>query len=200
MPPLLLHPSSCTALHCCLQPLAYLAQRPASSLPPPTYTPHPPARPQTYEGLCQAFRPDQVQGVQEEVQLREQDFGNFQDMEGKKREKAERLRFGRFFYRFPNGESGADVYDRWVGGQADGRMGGLAIGCVLEQGAWEGGLCLLMNPHVTRPHFTPVAALPTPLCLPTPCPSHPHPLHPHPLHPPLHPHHIMLLLLQDDAV
>ncbi len=35
-----------------------------------------------------------------------------QDAEGKQREKAERLRFGRFFYRFPNGESGADVYDR----------------------------------------------------------------------------------------
>lgn len=32
--------------------------------------------------------------------------------QGKQREKAERLRFGRFFYRFPNGESGADVYDR----------------------------------------------------------------------------------------
>ena len=45
-------------------------------------------------------------------QLREQDFGNFQDFEGKRREKAERLRFGRFWYRFPNGESGADVYDR----------------------------------------------------------------------------------------
>lgn len=28
-----------------------------------------------------------------------QDFGNFQDAEGKQREKAERLRFGRFFYR-----------------------------------------------------------------------------------------------------
>ncbi|KAL4428501.1 hypothetical protein ABPG75_002590 [Micractinium tetrahymenae] len=67
---------------------------------------------QTYEGLAMAFQPEQVQGVQEEVQLREQDFGNFQDAEGKKREKAERLRFGRFFYRFPNGESGADVYDR----------------------------------------------------------------------------------------
>ena len=35
-----------------------------------------------------------------------------QDAEGKQKEKAERLRFGRFFYRFPNGESGADVYDR----------------------------------------------------------------------------------------
>lgn len=67
---------------------------------------------QTYEGLIQAFEPEQLLGVQEEVQLREQDFGNFQDAEGKKREKAERLRFGRFFYRFPNGESGADVYDR----------------------------------------------------------------------------------------
>ncbi len=27
-------------------------------------------------------------------------------------QKAERLRFCRFFYRFPNGESGADVYNR----------------------------------------------------------------------------------------
>lgn len=34
------------------------------------------------------------------------------DAEGKKREKLERLRYGRFFYRFPHGESGADVYDR----------------------------------------------------------------------------------------
>lgn len=34
------------------------------------------------------------------------------DAEGKQHEKAERLRFGRFYYRFPNGESGADVYDR----------------------------------------------------------------------------------------
>lgn len=67
---------------------------------------------QTYLGIRGAFPDDRIAGVQEEVQLREQDFGNFQDPEGKKREKAERLRFGRFFYRFPNGESGADVYDR----------------------------------------------------------------------------------------
>ena len=40
-----------------------------------------------------------------------QDFGNFQDMEGKEREKTERLRFGRFFYRFPNGESGAGAHN-----------------------------------------------------------------------------------------
>lgn len=67
---------------------------------------------QTCMGIRDAFASSQVAGVQEEVQLREQDFGNFQDTEGKQREKAERLRYGRFFYRFPNGESGADVYDR----------------------------------------------------------------------------------------
>ena len=37
---------------------------------------------------------------------------SWQDAEGKEREKTERLRFGRFWYRFPHGESGADVYDR----------------------------------------------------------------------------------------
>ena len=67
---------------------------------------------QTCEGVASAFAPESILGIQEEVQLREQDFGNFQDLAGKAREKEERLRFGRFFYRFPNGESGADVYDR----------------------------------------------------------------------------------------
>lgn len=67
---------------------------------------------ETYSGMTSVLQPEQVMGVQEEVQLREQDFGNFQNAEGKRREKSERLRFGRFFYRFPNGESGADVYDR----------------------------------------------------------------------------------------
>lgn len=59
-----------------------------------------------------AFADENVLGACEEVQLREQDFGNFQDPGGKKKELAERMEFGRFFYRFPNGESGADVYDR----------------------------------------------------------------------------------------
>ena len=56
-------------------------------------------------------------GVREEAHQRreapaeEQDFGNFQDLKQKKAEKREQY-FGRFFYRFPNGESGADVFDR----------------------------------------------------------------------------------------
>eukprot|EP00546_Thalassionema_frauenfeldii_P020792 CAMPEP_0178897926 /NCGR_PEP_ID=MMETSP0786-20121207/2030_1 /TAXON_ID=186022 /ORGANISM="Thalassionema frauenfeldii, Strain CCMP 1798" /LENGTH=233 /DNA_ID=CAMNT_0020568555 /DNA_START=96 /DNA_END=797 /DNA_ORIENTATION=- len=50
--------------------------------------------------------------VREEPRLREQDFGNFQDKALMQESKEERVKFGRFFYRFPNGESGADVFDR----------------------------------------------------------------------------------------
>jgi broad specificity phosphatase PhoE len=66
---------------------------------------------QTASAILSAFPRASVQGVREEPQLREQDFGNFQDDAFNSR-KAERLRFGRFFFRFPDGESGADVFDR----------------------------------------------------------------------------------------
>ena len=46
------------------------------------------------------------------AQLREQDVGNFQEAAQQKQDWDDRQRFGRFWYRFPNGESGADVYDR----------------------------------------------------------------------------------------
>lgn len=67
---------------------------------------------ETYAQIAGVIPRQMQAGVQEEVQLREQDFGNFQNAAEKAQEKSERLRFGRFFYRFPNGESGADVYDR----------------------------------------------------------------------------------------
>lgn len=51
-------------------------------------------------------------GVREEPQLREQDFGNLQDLNAKAKEKALRQAYGRFFFRYSNGESGSDVYDR----------------------------------------------------------------------------------------
>jgi broad specificity phosphatase PhoE len=41
--------------------------------------------------------------------------GNFQNRERMQLQKAARIRYGRFFYRFPNGESVADVYDRITG-------------------------------------------------------------------------------------
>lgn len=66
---------------------------------------------ETMDALLSAIPPDQVCLVQEEPRIREQDFGNFQDGTMKDIKK-ERNRFGRFFYRFPDGESGADCYDR----------------------------------------------------------------------------------------
>ncbi|MGW8850175.1 histidine phosphatase family protein [Streptomyces xiamenensis] len=50
--------------------------------------------------------------VREEPRLREQDWGNWQDREDVRRQKRARDAYGHFFYRFAQGESGADVYDR----------------------------------------------------------------------------------------
>jgi len=50
--------------------------------------------------------------VREEPRIREQDWGNFQDPPQVAKYMEERRRFGAFYYRFPHGESGADVYDR----------------------------------------------------------------------------------------
>ncbi|RZU35096.1 broad specificity phosphatase PhoE [Streptomyces sp. BK022] len=63
-----------------------------------------------------AFRldPDLIR-VREEPRLREQDWGNWQERDDVKLQKAYRDAYGHFFFRFPQGESGADVYDR-VGG------------------------------------------------------------------------------------
>ncbi|KAL5718217.1 hypothetical protein ACHQM5_011146 [Ranunculus cassubicifolius] len=69
----------------------------------------------TLRGFGKAFESKRIAGVREEPRLREQDFGNFQDREKMRLEKAIRIQYGRFFYRFPNGESAADVYDRITG-------------------------------------------------------------------------------------
>ncbi|KXZ49091.1 hypothetical protein GPECTOR_23g23 [Gonium pectorale] len=77
----------------------------------------------TRYGVCTCVRPYRliaeelregglVSGCREAVQLREQDWGNFQDPRVQAECKEERLRYGRFYYRFPSGESVADVYDR----------------------------------------------------------------------------------------
>ncbi|WP_413801768.1 histidine phosphatase family protein [Streptomyces iranensis] len=50
--------------------------------------------------------------VREEPRLREQDWGNWQDREDVRKQMAYRDAYGHFFYRFAQGESGADVYDR----------------------------------------------------------------------------------------
>ncbi|WCJ26339.1 Phosphoglycerate mutase family protein [Euphorbia peplus] len=70
---------------------------------------------QTLQNLAEPFERQRIAGMREEPRLREQDFGNFQDREKMRVEKTLRMLYGRFFYRFPNGESAADVYDRITG-------------------------------------------------------------------------------------
>lgn len=48
----------------------------------------------------------------EDPRIREQDFGNYQDVATIEKAKQERHKFGAFYYRFPDGESGSDVFDR----------------------------------------------------------------------------------------
>ena len=48
----------------------------------------------------------------EDPRIREQDFGNYQDDATMQKAKLERHKFGAFYYRFPDGESGSDVFDR----------------------------------------------------------------------------------------
>ncbi|XP_071693524.1 phosphoglycerate mutase-like protein AT74H [Rutidosis leptorrhynchoides] len=66
----------------------------------------------TLREIGRSFCKKRVIGVKEECRIREQDFGNFQITERMKIIKETRERFGRFFYRFPEGESAADVFDR----------------------------------------------------------------------------------------
>ena len=65
---------------------------------------------QTLARMIENWDKDQIIGVRDEPRLSEQQYGNFQiDQDQYIRE---RRRFGKFFYRFPNGESGLDVYNR----------------------------------------------------------------------------------------
>ncbi|QMU72217.1 histidine phosphatase family protein [Streptacidiphilus sp. P02-A3a] len=64
---------------------------------------------QTFDLL--ALDPERLR-VMEEPRLREQDWGNLQDVEDIHRQRRARAAYGHFFYRFTQGESGADVYDR----------------------------------------------------------------------------------------
>jgi phosphohistidine phosphatase SixA len=66
----------------------------------------------TLKEIGRAFEKEHIVGVREEPRIREQDFGNFQNKMKMIEVKEIRQRFGRFFYRFPEGESAADVFDR----------------------------------------------------------------------------------------
>lgn len=67
---------------------------------------------ETCKHIMEAFDQDQVRGMREEPRMAEQQFGNLQNLEAIRKSKNERHLYGRFFYRFPNGEAGLDVYNR----------------------------------------------------------------------------------------
>lgn len=67
---------------------------------------------QTLAMVLKSIPPESVVGIREEPRLTEQQFGNFQDTTIMSNAKADRHRYGRFYFRFPNGESGLDVYER----------------------------------------------------------------------------------------
>uniref|UniRef100_A0A7S4J7C4 Uncharacterized protein n=1 Tax=Guillardia theta TaxID=55529 RepID=A0A7S4J7C4_GUITH len=53
--------------------------------------------------------------VREDARLREQDFGNYQDLLHMQKSLQDRQTYGPFWYRFEHGESGGDVWDRISG-------------------------------------------------------------------------------------
>ncbi|CCE61471.1 hypothetical protein TPHA_0A03950 [Tetrapisispora phaffii CBS 4417] len=50
--------------------------------------------------------------IKDDPRIREQDFGNFQQVTSMEDVMTKRKHYGHFFFRFPQGESAADVYDR----------------------------------------------------------------------------------------
>ncbi|GET91964.1 glycerolphosphate mutase, putative [Leishmania tarentolae] len=72
----------------------------------------------TRQTLCEirrSFDESQIQGEREDERLREQEMGNYQPLHDMDATWAARNAFGRLYYRFPFGESGADVGDRVSG-------------------------------------------------------------------------------------
>jgi broad specificity phosphatase PhoE len=69
---------------------------------------------QTLKEIRKAFDERQIISTNEDPRVREQDFGNFQDP-SMNTFKENRIKFGAFYFRFPHGESGCDVHDRFFG-------------------------------------------------------------------------------------
>jgi len=67
---------------------------------------------QTTEHLLTCFPSSQITSVREEPRISEQQWGNYQNEAVVRNARNERHGFGRFYYRFPSGESGLDVYSR----------------------------------------------------------------------------------------
>ena len=66
---------------------------------------------QTFQGIISQLGDINIR-IREEPRIREQDFGNPRDQFVDLSHDPDFIKCGSFFYRFPNGENGSDVYDR----------------------------------------------------------------------------------------
>ena len=69
---------------------------------------------ETFQQIEQQLGAQLVQHV-EDPRLREQEWGHLRRLVDNQAIKQERVNYGTFYYRIPDGESGADVYDRVSG-------------------------------------------------------------------------------------
>ena len=67
---------------------------------------------ETLDEVMSNFDGHSIISCLEEPRISEQQIGNFQNVEEVLSAKRERSKFGRFYYRFPKGEAGLDVYSR----------------------------------------------------------------------------------------
>jgi broad specificity phosphatase PhoE len=70
---------------------------------------------ETWRNMSVNIDSDNVDFVKEDPRLREQEWGHLGVAEEHSAIDKERQAYGHFFYRIPDGESGADVYDRMTG-------------------------------------------------------------------------------------
>ena len=66
---------------------------------------------ETFKYISESFESATIR-TREEPRIREQEWGHLRNLEEFKKIDKERAEFGRFYFRMPNGESPADVYDR----------------------------------------------------------------------------------------
>jgi len=66
---------------------------------------------ETYQHISEAIK-ENISRAMEDPRLREQDWGHLRHPDENKGISEERDNFSTFYYRIPDGESGADVYDR----------------------------------------------------------------------------------------
>jgi len=67
---------------------------------------------ETLDEVMSNFDGQSIISCLEEPRISEQQIGNFQNVNEVLTAKRERSKFGRFYYRFPTGEAGLDVYSR----------------------------------------------------------------------------------------